>query len=124
MFLSGTYKKIFINKKEGECKIHFNGIPFSIEEQKILDCQYGKHYYKEKTKSHNKQQWFQGIKKIGCQAKIKIKTFHLYPEYKLTSEKGKSQKEMLQNSTLEALRTALQQQISDELNSDELQFQF
>ena len=48
-------------------------------------------------------------------SKIKIKTFNLYPEYKITSEKGKSQKEIqqLQNSTLEALRTALQKQTPD-----------
>ena len=107
-------KKFFINKKEGECKINFDGIPFSIEEEKILDCQYGKHYYKEKSAGNSKRQRFQGTKKIGCQAKIKIKTFHLYPEYRITVDENKTHKErqQIQNSTLESLRTVLQKQTS------------
>lgn len=80
-------KKFFINK------INFDGIPFSIEEEKILDCQYGKHYYKEKSAGNSKRQRFQGTKKIGCQARIKIKTFHLYPEYRITVDENKTHKE-------------------------------
>ena len=70
-------KKLFINKKEGECKINFDGVPFSIDEEKVLDCQYGCHYYKEKEQ--NRRQRFQGTKKVGCQAKVKIKKFSTYP---------------------------------------------
>ena len=80
-------KKFFINK------INFDGIPFSIEEEKILDCQYGKHYYKKKSAGNSKRQRFQGTKKIGCQARIKIKTFHLYPEYRITVDENKTHKE-------------------------------
>ena len=64
--------------------MNFDGIPFSIDEERILDCQYGCHYYKEKKPS--KRQRFQGTKKVGCQAKIKIKKFSIYPEFKITPE--------------------------------------
>ena len=68
-----------------------------------------------KSAGHSKRQWFQGMKKIGCQAKIQIKTFHLYPEYRIVVNESKSHKErqQIQNSTLESLRTTLQKQTSD-----------
>ena len=103
---------MFINKKEGECKINFDGVPFSVDEEKVLDCQYGCHYYKEKEQ--NKRQRFQGTKKVGCQAKVKITKFSTYPEFKLTKEdtKGKSQQEIqqLQKVHLEDLKSALKQE--------------
>ena len=50
---------------------------------------------------------------MGCQAKIKIKKFSTYPEFKLTPEqtKGKSQREIqqLQKGRLEDLKSALKQ---------------
>ena len=81
----------------------------------MLDCQYGKHYYKEKSVVCSKRQRFQGTKKIGCQAKIKIKTFYLYPQYKLIVDTSKTHKErqQAQNSTIESLRAAVQKQSSD-----------
>ena len=36
--------KLFISKKEGEYKVNFDGIPFCIDEERVLDCQYGCHY--------------------------------------------------------------------------------
>ena len=104
--------KIFISKK-GDRKINFDGLPFSIDEERVLDCRYGKHYYKEKE-SIGKQQRFQGTKKVGCQAKIEIKKISTYPEFKLTPEqtKGKSQREkqQLQKGRLEDLKSTLKHQ--------------
>lgn len=78
----------------------------------MLDCQYGCHYYKEKKPTSTRQR-FQGTKKVGCQAKIKIKKFSTYPDYKIILEqmKGKSQREIqqLQKGRLEELKSALKQ---------------
>ena len=46
--------RLFWRKKEGTCDVSFNGIPFSVEEEKILDCQYGAHYFKKHVNDGSK----------------------------------------------------------------------
>ena len=105
-------KRFYINKKEGECQVSFDGTPFSVEEEKILDCQYGSHYYQQKEIT-KKRQRFQGSRKVGCQAKIKIKRINLYTGFKITSEqkRGRTWRELqdLQKLCINNLRLALKQ---------------
>ena len=40
--------RIFWKKKEGGKDVSFDNTPFTISEEKKMDCQYGKHYFKER----------------------------------------------------------------------------
>ena len=72
-----------------------------------MDCQYGHHYFLKKQ-GKNKQVRLQDTKKIGCQAKIKIKSFTLYPKYSLPKQSLSSrQQKQLQEEVLEQLRQDL-----------------
>ena len=80
---------------------------FSVEEEMIMDCQYGHHYFLKKQGKH-KQLRLQDTKKVGCQAIIKIKSFTLYPEYSLPKQSLSSQQQkQLQEEVLEQLRQDL-----------------
>ena len=46
--------RLYWHKSEGKKEINFNDIPFSINEMKVLDCQFGEKYYKEKLKQGKK----------------------------------------------------------------------
>ena len=72
--------RLYWHKSEGKKEINFNDIPFSVNEMKVLDCQFGGKYYKEKSKQ-GKKVWLQGTRKMGCMAHIEVKGFTLYPEY-------------------------------------------
>ena len=39
-------------------EIFFDGIPFSVEEKKVMDCQYGEHYYNTSTNKPKTEQGF------------------------------------------------------------------
>ena len=76
--------RLYWRKSEGTNEVSFNGIPFSVEEEKILDCQYGVHYFKKHVSAgHKPRNRLQGTRKIGCLAKITTKKYALYPEYKI-----------------------------------------
>lgn len=71
--------RLFWRKKEGTHEVSFNGIPFSVEEEKV---QYGVHYFKKHVNSGKRSRpKLQGTRKIGCSAKVKTKKYALYPEY-------------------------------------------
>ena len=100
--------KVFLKKKEGAKEITFSNTPFSVAEEKVLDCQYGHHYFC-KHQSNSERLCLQGTRKVGCHATVEIKTFTLYPECTLTSLSGKSacQIKHLQANQLELLRKAI-----------------
>ena len=58
--------------------LEFNGVPFSVGDVRILDCQFGEKYCKQ-NKPLGKQLWLQGTRKLGCGAHIQTKSFVLYP---------------------------------------------
>ena len=60
--------------------LEFDGVPFSVGDVRILDCQFGEKYYKQ-NKPLGKRLWLQGTRKLGCGAHIQTKSFVLYPEY-------------------------------------------
>lgn len=53
---------------------------FTVSEIRRLDCQFGRHYFKEKPAQSNRT-LLQGTRKIGCLAHITVKTLTLFPEY-------------------------------------------
>ena len=76
-----------------------------MEKVTTFDCQYGEHYWKEKTKKLK----IQNTRKIGCHAKIKTCTYVLYPDYKITlsdasQHKLRKHKEDLLNAARIAIR--------------------
>ena len=73
-------------KSERRKEISFNDTPFSVNETRMLDCQFGQKYYKQKPKQ-GKKMWLQGTRKMGCMAHIEVKTFTLYTEYAISQEK-------------------------------------
>ena len=80
--------RIFWRKKEGSKDVSFDNTPFIVSEEKKMDCQYGKHYFKERQpkQCQKKRLCLQGSRKIGCHAHIEIKGYTLYPEYALQSD--------------------------------------
>ena len=104
--------------------VSFDGIPFSVVEEKILHCQYGQHYFKKRIplSEHNPQDKrskrlrLQGTRKIGCSAKVCIKKYALYPEYKVlddsTSGTTREIKQRKQD-TLSALKCSLSTDFSN-----------
>ena len=77
-----TYPKFYWKHKVGYHVIAFDDTPFSLGENRTLDCQYGHHYYKSKSHS-SKKVFLQGSRKNGCKAHINIVEFNLYPEYSI-----------------------------------------
>lgn len=106
---------MFLRKKEGCRDIYFDGIPFAVEEEKKLDCQYGKHYFKQKKQNSESTKAprlrLQGTRKIGCMASVTVKTYLLYPQYTLKGQKDKNMStrkmKKLQEEMLSKLRDAL-----------------
>ena len=85
-------------------------MPFSVQEEKILDCQYGVHYYKKSCNDAKPARLrLQGTRKIGCLAKITTKKYAIYPEYKINEDIIGTSREVKQRKkeTLEGLRTLL-----------------
>ena len=103
--------RLFWRKKEDSLDISFNGIPFSVEEERILDCQYGCHYFKKRDPVVDKPKRLrlQGTRKVGCLAKIIVKKYAIYPEYKLSEDLFCTTREMKQRKqeNLMALKASL-----------------
>ena len=107
--------RIFWRKTEGNTDISFNDVPFSVFEQRKLDCQKGDHYYKEKPpkQCEKKRLCLQGTRKSGCPAQVHIKGYLLYPEYKLQESdlKGRAKRHS-QEQTLQKLYKSLEMDAS------------
>ena len=63
----------------------FDITPFYVSEIRKMDCQFGRHYYKETSCSSKDRTCLQGTRKRGCTAHIEIYTICTFPEYQLTS---------------------------------------
>ena len=91
--------RLYWKKAEGSKAIHFNYTPFSVKESRVLDCQFGPHYFKQKP-TKGKRLWLQSTRKIGCQAHINVKGFVLYPEFAVSE----AERENLSNWKLRCLQ--------------------
>ena len=80
--------RIYWQKTKGCKTIQFNGIPFFVANTKLLDCQFGPKYFKQKT-VQGKHLWPQGTRKFGCKAHVVVKVFSLYPEFAVSEEERK-----------------------------------
>ena len=70
-------------------EVSFDGIPFSVEEERVMDCQHGQKYYKKSRSSAQKRLRLQGTRKIGCQAKIHVKKYTVHPEFAVSQVQKK-----------------------------------
>ena len=72
--------RLYWRKSEGGRTVHFEGTPFSVAETKLLDCQFGPKYFKQRP-VEGKRLWLQSSRKVGCKASVEVKAFVLYPEF-------------------------------------------
>lgn len=77
-------KPLYWQYTVGNTRVEFNDVPFSIGENKILDCQHGSHYYKRK-KSMGKRVKLQGTRKMDCAAHIVCHQYIIYPDYAISN---------------------------------------
>ena len=102
--------RLYWSKSEGRKEINFNDTPFSVKETRVLDCQFGQKYFKQKPKQ-GKKMWLQGTRKNGCMAHIQVKTFTLYPQYAISEgeKKGLSKWKLrlLKEERMKELQTTL-----------------
>jgi hypothetical protein len=75
--------RLFWQKNENGRPIQFEGTRFSVAESKLLDCQFGPKYFKQKPVK-GKKLWLQSSRKIGCEACVEVKSFILYPEFNIS----------------------------------------
>ena len=72
--------RLFWQKTENGRAVQFEGAPFSVAESKLLDCQFGPKYFKQKP-IKGKKLWLQSSRKIGCKACVEV---ILYPEFNIS----------------------------------------
>ena len=82
--------------------------PFSIHHTRRLECQFGPHYYKEKTPKGARVR-LQGSRKIGCNSHIVVKQCTLYQQYKITDDE-------LQQSSIRTLKEKKMNLLKDKLD--------
>ena len=58
---------------------------YTVTETHKLDCQFGKHYFKERVRKNTKRTILQGTHKVGCLAKVIVKQLTLFPEYSISA---------------------------------------
>ena len=88
--------------------MEFGDVPFSIGEKRVLDCQHGTEYYKQR-KPMGKRTRLQGSRKMGCNAHIVCRQYILYPDYgipKKETQNKRKEREKKQES-LKRLRKDL-----------------
>lgn len=85
--------------------MELNNTPFSISETRVLDCQFGSHYYKEKPQKSSRV-LVQGTRKKGCPAHIVIKKCIVYPDYKIDQHEQLKLR-TLREKKMQALKKAL-----------------
>lgn len=88
--------------------MELDNTPFCIAETRQLDCQFGPHYYKDKTRKSSRV-LIQGSRKKGCHAHITIKKCIAYPEYKVELQ-GKATLRTLRERKMSELKAALSTQ--------------
>ena len=66
--------KLYWTKSEGDNESSFDGIPFSVDKMRILDCHYGELAILEEKSKQKKTLKLQGSRQIGCPAKIHVLT--------------------------------------------------
>ena len=80
----------------GTTLVQFEGVPFSVGEKRIMDCQHGELYYKpRKSTTKHPRSCLQSTRKIGCTAQITNCQYTLYPEYSVLGFFESKQKEQL-----------------------------
>ena len=108
-------QRFYWSKKEGGRTVHFDDIPFTVGEDRLLHCQFGEHYFKKKE-SQGKRLYLQGTRKIGCHAHIKCKTYTLYPAYAVS----KQEKEGLSQWALTTLKIDRLAKLREDLQKGEV----
>ena len=95
-------QRFFWNKMEGGRVVHFGDVPFTVQEDRILDSL---EIAISRAKSLR-------VRKMGCHAHVQYKTYTLYPEYAIREKDAvgltKWALTTLRMQKLDQLRTALQ----------------
>ena len=78
--------KIFWQQTIEGQTVEFNNTPFVVSEVRKLDCQFGKHYFKQKESVGSGRVHFQGTRKIGCKAHIVVRSITVFSDYRLSQD--------------------------------------
>ena len=62
--------RLYWQKTEAGETVEFESTPFSVAETKLLDCQFGPKYFKEKS-GKGKKLWLQNSRKVGAMLMLK-----------------------------------------------------
>ena len=89
-------------------RMELDNTSFCIAESRQLDCQFGPHYYKDKSHKSSRV-LIQGSRKKGCHAHISIRKCIAYPEYKVELQ-GKATIRTLRERKMFELKAALSTQ--------------
>ena len=54
----------------------FDGIPFSVEEERVMDCQHGQKYYKNHTPPHKRGYDYRVHVKLGVRQRYTSRNRH------------------------------------------------
>ena len=98
--------KLYWRKSDGGKEVTFNGAPFSVDKEVLLDCQYGVCYWKEKAKK-NVQLQIQTSRKLGCHAHVKIRYYTVYPDFKVEESSTNNEARRKKKKALDNLKEAI-----------------
>ena len=84
-----TYSKAFLRKKEGTEQVTFSNTPFSLAEEKVLDCQYGHHYFRKKKNQKVKDSVCKAAEKLAVRLPSKSKATRCTQNTQLVMSQGK-----------------------------------
>ena len=68
--------------------VEFDNTPFVVSEVRWLDCQFGKHYFKQKQEGVFSRVHLQGTRKIGCKAHIVVRSITVYSDFQLSQDEA------------------------------------
>ena len=68
--------------------VEFDNTPFVVSEVRRLDCQFGKHYFKQKQEGVSSRVHLQGTRKIGCKAHIVVRSIMVYSDFQLSRDEA------------------------------------
>ena len=68
--------------------MEFDNVPFSVGEKRILDCQHGSEYYKQRKPMGKRTR----LQRMGCNAHIVCRQYILYPHYGIPEKESLNKK--------------------------------
>ena len=102
--------KIFWQQTIEGQTVEFHNTPFVVSEIRKLDCQFGKHYFKQKQAGNSGHVHLQGTRKMGCKAHIVVHSITVYCNFQLSKDEVSLGPRKLKEKRRENLEASLSSQ--------------